>query len=145
MLALYISICLLAAAFLYQLVHSPLGKLPGPFYTKLTTAWLKYKEFSGCRRQYVHDLHQRYGAVVRLAPNEVSFASPEAVKEIYSSGGSGYDKTEFYNLFQQFNTRYDRHVPHDFPECEAAMNSCVVRTLFSTLNKYDVLLPSWPA
>ncbi|KAF4635358.1 hypothetical protein G7Y89_g2744 [Cudoniella acicularis] len=29
----------------------------------------------------------------------------EALKEIYSSGGSGYDKTEFYTLFKQFDTR----------------------------------------
>jgi hypothetical protein len=27
------------------------------------------------------------------------------VKEIYQSGGSGYDRTELYDLFMQFNTR----------------------------------------
>ena len=42
---------------------------------------------------------------MRLGPNEVSFTSLEAIKEIYSSGGSGYDKTEFYTLFKQFDTR----------------------------------------
>lgn len=63
------------------------------------------QEFSGKRREYIHELHERYGAVVRLGPNEVSFTSLEAIKEIYSSGGSGYDKTEFYTLFKQFDTR----------------------------------------
>lgn len=42
---------------------------------------------------------------MRLGPNEVSFTSLEAMKEIYTSGGSGYDKTEFYTLFKQFDTR----------------------------------------
>lgn len=31
--------------------------------------------------------------VVRIAPNEVSSTSYEAVKEIYGSLGSGYDKS----------------------------------------------------
>lgn len=54
----------------------------------------------------MHKLHKKYGPVVRIAPNEVSFASLEAVKEIYASGGSGYDKTEFYDLFRQFGVKY---------------------------------------
>jgi hypothetical protein len=32
------------------------------------------------------------------------------MKEIYTSGGSGYDKTEFYTLFKQFDTRYESKV-----------------------------------
>lgn len=63
------------------------------------------QEFIGKRREYIHELHKRYGAIVRLGPNEVSFTNLEAIKEIYSSGGSGYDKTEFYTLFKQFDTR----------------------------------------
>lgn len=64
-----------------------------------------YKEFTGQRREYIHELHREFGPVVRLGPNEVSFTSQEALKEIYQSGGSGYDKTEFYTLFKQFGTR----------------------------------------
>ena len=63
------------------------------------------QEFTSNRRGYIHELHRQYGPVVRLGPNEVSFTSLEALKEIYSSGGGGYDKTEFYTLFTQFNTR----------------------------------------
>jgi len=57
------------------------------------------------RRVYIHGLHLQYGPVVRIAPNEVSFTSPEAVKEVYCSGGSGYDKTEFYDLFKVYGRR----------------------------------------
>ena len=89
----------------YQRLRSPLARIPGPYYSTFTAVWLKYKEFSRARRLYIHDLHEQYGPVVRLGPNEVSCTSPEAVKEIYTSGGSGYDRTEFYDLFKQFNTR----------------------------------------
>ena len=68
------------------------------------------QEFAGKRREYIHELHRKYGPVVRLGPNEVSFTSLEAMKEIYASGGSGYDKTEFYTLFKQFNTRQELKV-----------------------------------
>ena len=107
MWALGFFVCLLVASLLYRLLRSPLTKLPGPFHTRFTAAWLKYKEFNGDRRAYIHNLHQEFGPVVRLGPNEVSFASAEAIKEIYTLGSSGYEKTEFYNLFRQFNTRYD--------------------------------------
>ncbi|KAJ5807784.1 hypothetical protein N7474_009053 [Penicillium riverlandense] len=92
---------------------SPLSQIPGPWYTRFTSLWIKYQEFTANRREFIHRLHQIYGPVVRLAPNEVSFASLEAIKEIYSSGGSGYDKTEFYDLFRQFR----------------------IKTMFSTLSK----------
>jgi hypothetical protein len=138
MLALYLFACLYIGIVLYQLMCSPLAHLPGPSYTKLTAAWLKYAEFLGSRRQYIHDLHNRFGSAVRLGPSEVSFASTEAVKEIYTSDGSGYDKTEFYNLFKQFNTRYDMTCSRRAPPIVTATHSCTRRTLFSTLNKGDV-------
>lgn len=97
-------------------LRSSLAKLPGPRYTAFTSLVLKYHEFTHGRRLYIHRLHQKYGPVVRLAPDEVSFATADAVKEIYMSGGSGYDKTPFYSLFTQFGTR----------------------TLFSTLPRADV-------
>jgi hypothetical protein len=67
--------------------------------------WIKYQEFTANRRESIHRLHKTYGPVVRLGPNEVSFTSLDAIKEIYASGGSGYDKTEYYDLFKQFKTK----------------------------------------
>lgn len=106
MLALYLIVSLSVAYFVYTKLRSPIAKLPGPLYSIFTPAWLIFQEFSGSRRVYIHDLHLKYGSVVRLSPNEVSFTSVEAIKEIYTSGGSGYDRTELYDLFKQFGTRY---------------------------------------
>ncbi|CAJ2506231.1 Uu.00g003610.m01.CDS01 [Anthostomella pinea] len=110
------STCLvLGAVYVWQCISSPLRKLPGPTLTLFTSWVLKYHEFRANRTRYIHSLHLKYGPVVRIAPNEVSFASLEGVKEIYGSGGSGYDKTEFYDLFMVYGRR----------------------TMFSTLNKED--------
>jgi hypothetical protein len=38
---------------------------------------------AGHRASYVHSLHQRYGPVVRIGPNELSFATAEAAHDIY--------------------------------------------------------------
>jgi len=88
-----------------RVVRSPVSKIPGPNYSIFSDLWLMRQEFTGNRRSYIHGLHKQYGPVVRLGPNEVSFSSLEAIKEIYTSGGSGYDKTEFYTLFMQFGAR----------------------------------------
>lgn len=111
-------ITLLAAATLLFAIHlirrltSPLSKIPGPTVSKFTSLVLKWKEIKALRTVYIHQLHQQYGPVVRIAPNEVSFTSWEALKEIYCSGGSGYDKTEFYDLFKIGDVLLQDHVHH---------------------------------
>lgn len=104
-------LCLLAvgaygAWALLRALTSPLRAVPGPRAAGLTSAVLKWHEFGAGRTRYVHRLHAAYGPVVRVAPREVVFASRAAVREIYGAGGSGYDKTEFYNLFRVYDRRY---------------------------------------
>ncbi|KAK5988862.1 Cytochrome P450 monooxygenase ORF9-like protein [Cladobotryum mycophilum] len=96
---------LLLAVHLIRCLTSPLRKVPGPMISSLTSLVLKWKEMKSDRTMYIHRLHQQYGPVVRIAPDEVSFTSWAALKEIYCSGGSGYDKTEFYDLFKIFGRR----------------------------------------
>ncbi|OJJ46594.1 hypothetical protein ASPZODRAFT_16346 [Penicilliopsis zonata CBS 506.65] len=105
---------LASLAYLYYRSRA-LSHVPGPWLSRFTSLTLKYHEFRGRRREYIHALHRWYGPAVRLAPNEASFTSLEAVKEVYAAGGSGYDKTEYYSLFCQFG----------------------IRTMFSTLNKEE--------
>ncbi|QUC22165.1 uncharacterized protein UV8b_06406 [Ustilaginoidea virens] len=96
-------------------LSSPLRKVPGPAVSLFTSLLLKWKQVNAARTLYIHALHEQYGPVVRIAPNEVSFTSWPALKEIYCSGGSGYDKSDFYNLFKVYGRR----------------------TMFTTLNKAD--------
>lgn len=89
---------------IYRLLFSPISTVPGPWYTKLSGLFVVYHDFNGTKRLWIHGLHLKYGEVVRLAPDEVSFASPRAIKEIYIASG-GYVKTELYSLFTQDNHR----------------------------------------
>jgi len=42
--------------------------------------------------------HKEYGSIVRVSPSEVSFTSPEGVKDICDEGPT-FPKSHFYDLF----------------------------------------------
>ena len=104
-LLVFLSLALLAVHALRRSLASPLNKIPGPWHAQFTSLVLKWNEFRANRTRYIHRLHLQYGPAVRIAPDEVAFASAAAVKEIYCSGGSGYDKTDFYDLFRVYGRR----------------------------------------
>jgi hypothetical protein len=65
-------------------------------------------QLSGNRATTVHELHKRYGPVIRLGPQELSFASPQALKEIYAANspfvkGPSYDSMGFQSTFTTRN------------------------------------------
>ncbi|KAF5018363.1 hypothetical protein F66182_9650 [Fusarium sp. NRRL 66182] len=99
------AVILLLVVHIVVRLNSATAKVPGPILSNFTSLVLKWHELNANRTVYIHLLHEKYGPVVRVAPNEVSFTSISALKEIYGSGGSGYDKTEFYNLFQVYGKR----------------------------------------
>ncbi|OSX57143.1 hypothetical protein POSPLADRAFT_1186057 [Postia placenta MAD-698-R-SB12] len=104
MYALYF-VCLGLLYVVYErLVLSSLSKVPGPAIAATTRLVLMYYEFTRRRRRWIHALHKKYGPIVRIAPDEISFATWDAAKEIYVSEGSGYDKTLFYKLFDNYET-----------------------------------------
>lgn len=88
----------------YRVLLSPLASLPGPRITAVTSLWLKYQEFRGERTVKLDLLHQIYGPVVRISPNEVSFNSYTALKEIYGMR-SDFSKSDFYDLFVYYDER----------------------------------------
>lgn len=80
---LYFSYTLLT--YFYNLFLHPLKHLPGPPLARVSTAWGKIGRFYGCKSERIHAAHIQYGPVVRIAPNEVSFADPQAVRQIYET------------------------------------------------------------
>lgn len=74
-----------AAAWLfYYLVLHPLARYPGPVVNRVTVLPKIYHLLSGTLPHHVADLHARYGPVVRITPNDLSFVDPQAWKDIYS-------------------------------------------------------------
>lgn len=80
---------------LYPWYFSPLRRIPGPWYALYTKWWLVYKTWRGVRAKTIHELHQKYGPWVRVAPNEISTADSVAIPAIYGVT-SEFVKTEFY-------------------------------------------------
>ncbi|KAK5657494.1 hypothetical protein OQA88_3066 [Cercophora sp. LCS_1] len=72
--------------------------VPGPFLARLTSKWILLVDLSGYRARTVHALHMKYGPVVRVAPNELSFANKEAIRAIYGPGTT-CTKSEAYESF----------------------------------------------
>ncbi|KAK3070993.1 hypothetical protein LTR53_009476 [Teratosphaeriaceae sp. CCFEE 6253] len=72
---------------LSRIVHkrfiSPLRHIPGPFLASITDKWLLWYDLAGLRTLTIDALHRQYGAVLRVAPNEVSFADASVVNQIY--------------------------------------------------------------
>lgn len=81
----------------YYEYNSP-ESIPGPWIAKLSDVWLARKAALGNRSGEVHNLHQKYGKLVRIAPNHVSVAEPEALQIVYAHG-NGSLKSEFYDAF----------------------------------------------
>ncbi|PPQ70397.1 hypothetical protein CVT24_013135 [Panaeolus cyanescens] len=93
----------------YVLDQNKLRKYPGPFFAKFTDAWLGLVSKEGHRSEVVHAMHQKYGPFVRIAPNHVSIADPDALGIVYAHG-NGALKSDFYDAFVSitrgvFNTR----------------------------------------
>lgn len=60
-----------------------LHRYPGPLFASITDWWRLYDVY-GRRSEVTHRaLHKKYGDVVRLGPNMLSFSDPQALKTIY--------------------------------------------------------------
>jgi hypothetical protein len=91
-----LSACLLLYV-LYQRVFSPLAKIPGPFWASLSPAWKLLKMARGDFHETIAELHEEYGTIVRIAPNEVIISDKSAIREIYSTTqGRDFLKTDYY-------------------------------------------------
>lgn len=75
--------------------------VPGPKFYALTKWRLAYDDWTGTRTRTIYRLHQQYGPVVRIGPNEISFNSLTALKTIYGAG-SGFERTSFYRVFDVY-------------------------------------------
>ncbi|KAI1455020.1 cytochrome P450 [Annulohypoxylon moriforme] len=79
--------------------HNGLNKYPGPLLASLTDLWRLWDVY-GQRPEITHrKLHAKYGDIVRLGPNTLSFANPKALKSIYGLN-KGFVKSDFYVVQQ---------------------------------------------
>ncbi|KAF7375220.1 hypothetical protein MSAN_00408600 [Mycena sanguinolenta] len=65
----------------------PLAKYPGPLFCKVSKLWFTAIAMKGKQHIYYLELHQRYGDVVRIGPNELSFCDVNAIVPMMGSKG----------------------------------------------------------
>ncbi|PPR03076.1 hypothetical protein CVT24_012389 [Panaeolus cyanescens] len=73
----------------------PLAKHPGPLLYKISKFYAAFRAINGRQHIYYQQLHERYGDIVRVGPNELSIRSVEAVNPML--GINGLPKGQFWS------------------------------------------------
>ena len=93
----------------YEKNQPGLRKVPGPFWASISGFWRVYQVYKGDLHETNIKLHQEYGPLVRLAPNVVSVADPDAIRIIYGLN-SGFTKVTF-----RFECGFSAEISHRLP------------------------------
>lgn len=83
---------------IYRIFFHPLRHIPGPLRTKCSSLWFLYHQYIGDQCTAIHTLHNEYGPVVRVGPNDIDIAKNDALGPIYVDHG-GFDKSEYYRKY----------------------------------------------
>lgn len=74
-----------------------MASFPGPFAASLSDLWRLFYSYANQHEKPMAAIHRKYGDIVRMGPQMLSFACPEAVKDIYGPG-KNFAKSEFYSV-----------------------------------------------
>lgn len=89
---------LLILSKLYTTWTSPLSKVPGPWYAPWTDVVNTYVGVKGEKHLHVLRLHEKYGPVVRLGPNEITVRGASGVSTVHQVKRP-FLKSNFYRTF----------------------------------------------
>lgn len=78
---------LVLGQFTYNVTLHPLAGFPGPLLYGGSNLPKMVQQVRGNVHETMLELHERYGPVVRLAPNELTYTSDTALSEIYGNRG----------------------------------------------------------
>ncbi|KAL1861370.1 hypothetical protein Daus18300_008901 [Diaporthe australafricana] len=74
---------------IYNLFFHPLRSFPGPLLSRATPWPWALRQSVGVQAFYTHRQHEKYGPVVRIGPNHLSFTDPRAWRDIYGHRTGG--------------------------------------------------------
>ncbi|KAF2710606.1 cytochrome P450 [Pleomassaria siparia CBS 279.74] len=87
----------------YARTLHPLASVPGPFWPSISRTWLMYRMYRGDLEHFHRELHDKFGPLVRVAPDEVVSNDPSAIPLIFRVQ-KPLEKTVWYLVW--------RAVPH---------------------------------
>ncbi|QKX59153.1 uncharacterized protein TRUGW13939_06285 [Talaromyces rugulosus] len=122
-----ISCLWIIATFIYNAFFHPLRHFPGPLIHRISRVPWAIRHARGEQAFHTQRLHDRYGPVVRIAPNHLSFTDPQAWKDIYYHRTEMAKSTEFtrnvknqittiVNADQEEHQRLRRALAHGFSD-----------------------------
>lgn len=94
----YFSVLALSIAAYRLSPFHPLASFPGTTISKLTKWWGVWETYDGHHYIRVHELHKKYGPIVRVGPNELSIADVTAISAVL--GSCGLPKGHWYDSRQ---------------------------------------------
>jgi hypothetical protein len=102
-----------------RLLH-PLKHIPGPFWASISRLWMVHHLWRGDMDIVQRKLHQRYGPLVRIAPDEIACAAPEAISKIYPTSKPLAKQHGFYSVWQ--NKSFSKY-PDNFSNTDEKLHS----------------------
>ncbi|EKM52101.1 uncharacterized protein PHACADRAFT_262568 [Phanerochaete carnosa HHB-10118-sp] len=72
----------------------PLYQYPGPLPAKITQWWHVWQVYKGKRHLYIQRMHERYGDIVRIGPNDVSIRDVSCITPVL--GAQGMPKSDMF-------------------------------------------------
>ncbi|KAI1821981.1 putative cytochrome P450 monooxygenase [Xylaria intraflava] len=109
-IGLFLFVVYMVGSAIYNVFFHPLRHFPGPLSHRLSILPHTRYQVYGCLPFHVSELHKLYGPVVRIAPDELAFCSPQAWHDIYGhrkAGAGGHELPKydgFYNIFDHIPT-----------------------------------------
>ncbi|KAL2426183.1 Cytochrome P450 monooxygenase tpcC [Exophiala dermatitidis] len=93
-----LTVVYLVGLYVYRIFLSPVSHIPGPLLAKATYWYEFYYDFM-LRGQYtfkIKQLHEQYGPIIRINPEEVHIADAEFYDVIYSGSSQRRDKWAWF-------------------------------------------------
>jgi cytochrome P450 len=81
---------------IYSRFFHPYASIPGPVFASISTWWRWYAVRYSIQDRLQYALHDKYGPIVRIGPNEISVSDPQAIDVL---ARPDFPKTEFYSTF----------------------------------------------
>lgn len=110
----------------------PVSSLPGTQLSKWTDLPLRLTILTGRRAQYVHALHEKYGAVVRIGPREVDISDRTAARQIHRAN-SGFLKSSFYATGGRFQSMFSTRDPVFHAKRRRLLGGCFTEAALAKL------------
>ncbi|KAL4887832.1 cytochrome P450 [Aspergillus ambiguus] len=149
----FVAICLLLGIgvplgwAIYNLYFHPLASFPGPRLNAATPLPFFRSVLGGRLPMDAQSLHEKYGEVVRISPNEVIFTNPDAWKEVYGirPGKPQRPKDQRHvsvgpnhipsilRTDDQTHARYRRALSHGFSEGSLQRQEAIVKSYIDLL------------